>query len=190
MSEMTTKRLMRFGAGAAAVLALAAFAACGPTKTNSTNTTTNTVTVTTPAGGLGLGMSNATGGTGGMTGGMNGGNAMANNGGTTGGMGGDTGGMTGGNNGGMTGGNNGGMGGDTGNGGNMQAASSQWDASTYNSCVPSAMQNGASAPVAQQYCQCVVNALDQLPVQQKLALTPQSPELGQAVSMCRPRYLQ
>lgn len=112
---------------------------------------------------------------------------MANNGGA-GGSNGGAGGFNGGNSGGNNGGFNGG--GDGGGNPNLSAQSSQWDAGTYNSCVPSAMRNGASAQVAQQYCQCVVNALDELPVQQKLSLTPQSPELMQAASRCRPSSLE
>jgi hypothetical protein len=120
--------------------------------------TTNAATNTAGGGGLGLGAFN---GTGGGKCGMNGGN---------GGMGGGNGG--------------GGMGG--GDSGNMQALSSQFDNATYNSCVPAAMRNGAAPQVAQQYCQCVVNQLDRLPIQQKLNLTPQSPELSQAANLCQP----
>jgi hypothetical protein len=167
---MTTfSKLGRLATSAALVLALAGMAACGgPAKTNTTNTTTTTTTTNTTTGG-GLGMGGNIGGGGGAT------NGMAN------------GGSMGGGNGGGSGGGNTGGGGDGGGGGNQQQLSAQWDSATYNSCVPSAMQHGAAPQVAQQYCQCVVNVLDEMPVQQKLALTPQSPELMQAAGRCQPR---
>ena len=71
-------------------------------------------------------------------------------------------------------------------GGDAQA-NAEWDRGTYGSCVPSAMQNGASQGGAQRYCACVVQQLDQLSLQQKEALNAQSPELGQAASVCRPQ---
>jgi hypothetical protein len=197
---MTVRKLMRFGVSVALVGALAATAACGQktttNATNATNTTTTTTTTTTNTaalGGLGLGAFNGTTAApanGGMAndgsmpngatpnmpnGGMpNGG--MANNGGM-----GDTSGMNGGA-GGMNGGGDGGM---ANNGGNMQAMNQQWDQANYTECVREAV-NSAPPQVAQQYCACVINALEPIPVQQKMQMTVQSPQMAQAINMCRP----
>jgi clan AA aspartic protease (TIGR02281 family) len=67
--------------------------------------------------------------------------------------------------------------------------SSKWDANTHDSCVPSAMRNGASAAVAHEYCKCMVSSFDELPVRRKLSLTPQSPEFIRAASDCNVQSL-
>jgi hypothetical protein len=61
-----------------------------------------------------------------------------------------------------------------------------WDRGTYSACVPSTLQSGATARGAHRYCACVVAELDQLTLRQKQALTPASPEFGQAADACRP----
>jgi hypothetical protein len=91
-------------------------------------------------------------------------------------------------NGGAMGGNGGGMAQNGGGGGGGDAAGNQqWDRATYSSCVPSAMQQGASPGGASRYCACVVAQLDNLSLTQKEQLSPQSPELGAAVQQCRPQ---
>jgi hypothetical protein len=69
---------------------------------------------------------------------------------------------------------------------NLAGQSRAWDQATYGSCVPSAERNGASAPIAQNYCACTVRLFDELPARQKLAITPSSPEINAASDLCRP----
>jgi hypothetical protein len=59
-----------------------------------------------------------------------------------------------------------------------------FDKTTHDSCVPSAVQHGASAADAETYCTCVVTQLNKLTVQQKMALNANSPELQQAATTC------
>jgi hypothetical protein len=59
-----------------------------------------------------------------------------------------------------------------------------FDKSTHDSCVPSAVQHGAPPDGAERYCTCVVKELDKLSVQQKMSLSPTSPEISNAASAC------
>ena len=70
-------------------------------------------------------------------------------------------------------------------GGGDQAGAA-WDQVTYGACVPATLQTGASGRGAHRFCACVVAELDQLTLRQKQALTPRSPEFGQAADACRP----
>ena len=177
--------LGRVGAATAAIVAIVGLAACTPPApaNNATNAaglapanatlgamTTPGGPIAPPPGGAMGGAPGAMGGTPGAMGGAPG--AM---GGTPGAMGGTPGAM-------------GGAPGGYAQGGPAPAAGGDaWDQATYSSCVPSAMQNGASPQGAQRYCACVVQALDQLGPQRKEALTAQSPELMQAANYCRPQ---
>jgi len=60
----------------------------------------------------------------------------------------------------------------------------QFDKSTHDSCLPSAVQNGAAPAAAEAYCSCVVTELDKLTVQQKMALNASSPEIKTAATAC------
>jgi hypothetical protein len=179
-NQSSILKLARFGAVAAAALTLAGMVACGPktatnTVTNTTATTTvatNAMAALTPPGGL----APNTGGLApnGQSGNIGGPNGMAGPNGNVG-----------------PNGNSGPPGpmaeNDNNNTGGDAAGNQQWDRATYSSCVPSAMQQGASPGGAARYCGCVVAQLDNLSLSQKEMLGPQAPELGAAVQACRPQ---
>ncbi len=167
----TARKLDRCVAGAALAMALAATTACGPRPAaNETSASTAVAAANSGGAGLGLGAYNGFDETGGAGGGAAG-NSSAAGGASN-----------------ATADAMSGLGAMS--AGDTQAMSQKWAQATYQSCVPSAVRSGATQQVAQQYCTCVINQLDQLPVAQKLRLTPQSPELMQAANMCRPSSLQ
>jgi hypothetical protein len=64
-------------------------------------------------------------------------------------------------------------------------SSADWDKRAYSACVPAAMQQGASADGAARYCSCALQKLDVVPLPQRDALGPTSPELRSAENACR-----
>jgi hypothetical protein len=68
---------------------------------------------------------------------------------------------------------------------NLAAQSHAWDRSTYSGCTASTERAGQLATVARSYCACVVRVLGELPAEQKLAITGESPEINAASDICR-----
>ena len=63
------------------------------------------------------------------------------------------------------------------------AMGAAYDKKVHDDCVTTASTNNPAA-LAEAYCSCVVVQLDKLTVQQRMALTPTSPEIHDAAATC------